>query len=91
MSEKKNSQAFIVFLEQLFIRQFPTGRCVLVLDNATYHTSGESLAALSLFEQRVLLFWLPKYCSLELNPIDASGVISRTTSVSTSSSPLYKS
>ncbi|RIK36516.1 MAG: hypothetical protein DCC55_27070 [Chloroflexi bacterium] len=29
-----------------------------------------SLAALSLFEQRLLIFWLPKYCSLELNPIE---------------------
>ena len=70
MSEKKNSQAFIVFLERLFIDQFPTGRYVLVLDNASYHTSGESLAALSLFEHRVLIFWLPTYCSLELNPIE---------------------
>lgn len=70
MSEKKNSQAFITFLEHLFVDQLPTGRCVLVLDNAPYHTSGESLAALSLFEHRVLIFWLPKYCSLELNPIE---------------------
>ena len=70
MSEKKNSQAFITFLEHLFVDQFPTGRCVLVLDNAPYHTSGESLAALSLFEHRILIFWLPKYCSLELNPIE---------------------
>jgi hypothetical protein len=69
-SEKKNSQAFIAFLEHLFTEQFPIGRCVLVLDNAPYHTSGDSLAALSLFEHRVLIFWLPKYCSLELNPIE---------------------
>lgn len=70
MSKKKNTQAFIAFLEHLFIEQFPTGRHVLVLDNASYHTSGESMAALSLFEHRVLIFWLPKYCSLELNPIE---------------------
>lgn len=70
MSEKKNSHSFITFLEHLFIDHFPTGRYVLVLDNASYHTSGESLAALSLFEHRVLIFWLPKYCSLELNPIE---------------------
>lgn len=69
-SEKKNSQAFIAFLEHLFIEHFPTGRHVLVLDNAPYHTSGQSLAALSLFEHRVLIVWLPKYCSLELNPIE---------------------
>jgi transposase len=69
-SKKKNSQAFIAFLEHLFVHRFPTERGVLVLDNAPYHTSGESLAALSLFEHRVLIFWLPKYCSLELNPIE---------------------
>jgi transposase len=70
MSKQKNSQAFIAILEHLFTDRFPSGRCVLVLDNAPYHTSGESLAALSLFEQRVLIFWLPQYCSLELNPIE---------------------
>jgi transposase len=70
MSQEKNSQGFIAFMEHLFIEQFPTGHCVLVLENAPYHTSDESLAALSLFEHRVLLFWLPKYCSLELNPIE---------------------
>jgi hypothetical protein len=69
-AKRKNSEAFILFLEELLVRHYPTGRCVLVLDNATYHTSAESLAALSLFEHRILVFWLPKYCSLELNPIE---------------------
>jgi len=62
--------AFIAFLEALLITHYPTGRCVLVLDNASYHTSAASLAALSLFEHRGLVFWLPKYCSLELNAIE---------------------
>ena len=69
-AKHKNSEAFIAFLEELLVHRYPTGRCVLVLDNATYHTSADSLAALSLFEHRVLVFWLPKYCSLELNPIE---------------------
>jgi len=69
-SVKKHSDAFIAFLEALLVTHYPTGRCVLVLDNASYHTSAASLAALSLFEHRVLVFWLPKYCSLELNAIE---------------------
>ena len=69
-AKQKNSESFIAFLEELLVHHYPTGRCVLVLDNASYHTSADSLAALSLFEHRVLLFWLPKYCSLELNPIE---------------------
>jgi len=64
-----NSEAFIAFLEHLLLDRFPTKRIVLVLDNAPIHTSHASRAALSLFEQRVLVFWLPKYCST-LNPIE---------------------
>lgn len=33
-------------------------------------TTVESLAALSLFAHRILIFWLPKYWFLELNPIE---------------------
>jgi len=68
-AERKNSGAFIVFLEHLLIDEYPTGVVVLVMDNASYHKSGPSLAALSLFEHRVLVVWLPAYCS-ELNPIE---------------------
>jgi hypothetical protein len=48
----------------------PGGCCTLVLDNASYHTSATSRAALSLFEHRVLIIWLRPYCALELNPIE---------------------
>jgi putative transposase len=65
----KNSATFISFLEELLVKQYPKGRVVLVMDNATYHKSASALAALSLFEQRVMIFWLPPYCS-ELNPIE---------------------
>ncbi|MEW6650754.1 MAG: transposase [Chloroflexota bacterium] len=44
-------------------------RIALVMNNAAYHRSAPSLAALSLFEPRVLVIWLPTYCS-ELNPIE---------------------
>lgn len=60
--ERKNSQSFIQFLEYLLIEQFPTQKIILVLDNASYHKSNPSLAVLSLFEPRVKVFWLPKYC-----------------------------
>ena len=69
-SAHKDSSAFISFLERLLVEQHPTGSCVLVLDNASYHTSAMSRAALSLFEHRVLVMWLPPYCALELNPIE---------------------
>jgi putative transposase len=51
------------------VDQYPTGRIVLVMDNVSYHKSAAVLAALSLFEHRVLAFWLPPYCP-ELNLIE---------------------
>lgn len=39
------------------------------MDNASYYKSASSLAALSLFEHRVMLVWLPPNCS-DLNPIE---------------------
>lgn len=39
------------------------------MDNAAYHKSAPSRAALSLFEHRVLIIGLPTYCS-ELNPME---------------------
>lgn len=67
--ERKNSQTFIQFLEYLLVEQFPAQNIILVMDNASYHKSRTSLAALSVFEPRVKVFWLPKYCPT-LNPIE---------------------
>ena len=69
VAKTKNSATFIGFLEELLIKNYPTGRVVLVMDNASYHKSASALAALSLFEHRVMFIWLPPYCS-ELNPIE---------------------
>jgi putative transposase len=69
LAERKNSESFIAFLEHLLVNEFPTGRVVLVLDRASYHKSAAARAALSLFEHRVLVIWLPAYCT-ELNPIE---------------------
>ena len=65
----KNSATFIDFLEELLVKRYPTGRVVLVMYNASYHKSASALAALSLFEHRVMFIWLPPYCS-DLNPIE---------------------
>lgn len=68
-SNTLNSNVFIEFIEYLMTEVFPTGRIVLVMDNAPWHTSRQSRAALALFEHRLLIFWLPRYCST-LNPIE---------------------
>lgn len=68
-NRKKNSEAFIAFLEYLVFTVYPDQRLVLVLDNASYHTSGATRAALAALEERVLVFWLPKYSPF-LNPIE---------------------
>lgn len=65
----KNSEHFIAFVEHLLVKTYATGRGVLVMDNVSYHHSAATLAALSLFEHRVMVVWLPAYCS-DLNPIE---------------------
>jgi hypothetical protein len=69
IAQWKNSETFITFLEHVLVGKYPTGRIVLVLDRASYHKSAAVLAALSLFEHRVMIVWLPSYCT-ELNPIE---------------------
>lgn len=66
---KKNSETFIAFLEQLAVTVYPDQRLILVLDNASYHTSRATLAALAALEDRILVVWLPKYSPF-LNPIE---------------------
>lgn len=68
-AKTKNSATFISFVEELLVKRYPSKRLVLVMDNAAYHKSASALAALSLFDHRVMIFWLPPYCS-ELNPIE---------------------
>jgi putative transposase len=67
--DRKNSDSFIAFLEKLLVSTYPTQPVILVMDNASYHYSTKVQAALSLFEHRVQLFWLPQYCP-ELNVIE---------------------
>ena len=69
MAETKNSETFIVFLEELLLRQYPDQPATLVMDNDSYHKSALVMAFLSLFEHRVRIVWLPPYCS-HLNSIE---------------------
>ena len=69
VSKKQNSQAFLDFLFHLMLTCYSGERIVLVLDNASHHRSAFSQAALSLFDDRLLVVWLPPYCS-SLNPIE---------------------
>jgi len=64
-----NSEEIIAFFEWLFTAVYPTETIVLVLDNASWHHSYATQAALSLFEDRVLVVWLPTY-SPDLNPME---------------------
>lgn len=68
-SRKKNSETFIAFLEHLAFTVYPNQRLILVLDNASYHTSRASQAALAALEEHILVFWLPNYSPF-LNPIE---------------------
>jgi transposase len=66
---RKNSEHFIEFIEHIMMSIPQHQKVVLVLDNASYHRSYASLAALALFEARLRVIWLPKYCPF-LNPIE---------------------
>ena len=64
----KNSDTFIAFLEHL-LAEYPRQHLILVMDNASYHHSKTVRAALSLYEHRLMVIWLPKYSPF-LNPIE---------------------
>jgi len=69
MAETKNSETFILFLEELLVRRYPDEPVILIMDNVSYHKSAAAKAMLSLFEHRVRVVWLPPYCS-HLNSIE---------------------
>lgn len=66
---RKNRESFITFLEHLVQSQTTDRPVVIILDNAAYHRSAASQAALSLWTDQLLPLWLPPYCS-DLNPIE---------------------
>jgi len=67
--DRKNSDSFIEFIEHIMLSEYPEVKVIMVMDNASYHRSYASLAALSLFEERLHVVWLPKYCPF-LNAIE---------------------
>ena len=68
-SPKKNSDAFVAFLDTLVQQASDDRPVVLVLDNASYHHSAAAQAGYAVFEERLLPLFLPAYCS-NLNPIE---------------------
>jgi transposase len=64
-----DSENIVAYLEWLLTEVYPHQQVVLVLDNASFHRSAAVQAALTCFEERVLVLWLPPY-SPDLNPIE---------------------
>lgn len=64
----KNSRNFLGFLAQLAV-EYRGRRCVLVLDNASYHTSIVVAQYLREMTDAFEVAWLPPYCP-ELNDIE---------------------
>lgn len=64
----KNGDTFITFLEHL-LAETGDKKIVLVMDNASYHRSKAVEAALSVWAERIMVLWLPKYSPF-LNPIE---------------------
>lgn len=69
VAEKRNSEAFIAFLDHLVQQHSDERPLVLVLDNGSIHHSFASQAAFAVLEDRLLPLFLPRYCS-QLNPIE---------------------
>lgn len=69
VTEKRNSEAFIAFLDHLVQQHSGERPLVLVLDNGSIHHSYASQAAFAVLEDWLFPVFLPKYCS-QLNPIE---------------------
>lgn len=64
-----NAECLIRYFEWLFLDIYPDEVLVLVIDNAPAHRAKAMQAFLSLFEQRVIVIWLPPY-SPDMNLIE---------------------
>jgi putative transposase len=69
ISEHRNSENFIAFLDHVVAQQKGARPLVIVLDNGSIHRSYATQAALAILENEVLPVFLPRYCS-QLNPIE---------------------
>lgn len=68
VTERKRSEEFIAFVEKL-LGEYPAVTLLLVLDNASIHTS-KAVAAWVEVHQRVELLFLPSYAGHEQNPVE---------------------
>lgn len=69
ISERKNSQEFLTFLEQFLAQKPAEQQLLMVMDNAGYHRAKRIKEFLGENEGRLEVFWLPPY-SPELNLIE---------------------
>lgn len=69
LAERRNSASFIHWLEHLMQDCFPTEQIVLIMDNAGFHNSAATRAAIALYEPRLMAIYLPPYAP-HLNPIE---------------------
>ncbi len=69
ISENRNSDAFIAFLDHLVAQHDGVRPLIIVLDNGSIHHSYATQAAFALLENELAPLFLPKYCS-QLNPIE---------------------
>jgi len=69
ITEKRNSDVFIAFLDHLVTQHDGQRPLVIVLDNGSIHRSYATQAAFAILEDELLPMFLPKYCS-QLNPIE---------------------
>jgi len=60
VTEKRNSEAFIAFLDHLVQQHSGERLLVLVLDNGSIHHSFASQAAFAVLEDRLLPLFLPR-------------------------------
>jgi transposase len=58
------------------LTEYPRQHLILVIDNASYHHSKTANAAFSLYEDHILVIWLPKYSPF-LNPNEVTEGIER--------------
>ena len=69
ISDKRNSEAFIAFLDLLVSQHQSARPLIIVLDNGSIHHSHATQAAFALLENQLMPLFLPRYCS-QLNPIE---------------------
>ncbi len=68
IGDGKNATEFVGFLAQL-VQEYGDRSCVLVLDNASYHTARLVRSYLEELAASIEVIWLPPYCP-ELNDIE---------------------